>query len=73
MIPRCARFVPGAGAAAGADQSAGHWIDDDDRFRGQRRQGHRRCHERSGIQQLRRGERTAAAPLARSETFFPGL
>ncbi len=26
-----------------------------------------------GIQQLRRGERIATAPLARSEAFFPGL
>src|SRR6266700_6421525 len=52
---------------------ARHWLDDHDRFRGQRRQGHRRGHQRSGIQQLRRGQRTAAAPLARSETLLPGL
>src|SRR5882724_10622048 len=69
----CAGFVPGAGTATGAHQSAGHWLDDDDRFRSERRQGHRRSHQRSGIQQLRRSQRVAAASLARLETVLPGL
>src|SRR6266478_237870 len=69
----CAGFVPGAGTAIGAHPSACHWLDDHDRFRSERRQGHRRGHQRSGIQQLCRSERIAAASLAGSEAFFPGL
>src|SRR6202022_901840 len=41
--------------------------------RSERRQGYRRGHKRSGIQQLRRGQRTAAAPPARFAALFSGL
>jgi len=46
--PRCARFVPGAVQPLALIKARAIGLDDDDRFRGQRRQGHRRCHERSG-------------------------